>query len=350
MRNLKRPWRRRARKAQATRGGVAAPDRGIRRSAMGRPLIRAFTVLMLVATFPLSSAQPQPAAPAPTESGQPLQAETANDQHHAGGDSASPAVPPKREQCSEVAGQPADEKTSADWWMVRLTGGLLLVAALQVFAFVQQLRLMRDALGEARVSAEAARAGAEAAKQSAAAVAALERPWLVVETVGDPEWVADSPEQTTVPDDESALFLVTLRITNIGRSPAWITSEGIAWTGVPMPVPDALPMPEQTDPMKLSRAPIAPGGSQTATETIILGADERRAMLRSARATVVYGLIVYRAATVSERCETAFCVVIAKAATAFSWSSEAGQWQGTTQWQDSTWWSLEGPESYIRNT
>lgn len=317
---------------------------------MLRSTIFALAIVSIIAAPLLAAAQSQPPAPAPAESGQPVQEQAAEDQARPESGSGAPAIHPKAEERAEAARQPADEKASADWWMVWLTGGLLLVATLQVFAFVQQLRLMRDALREARVSAEAARAGADAAKQSAAAVAALERPWLVVEIVGDPEWVADTPEQTAVPDNESALFYVTLRITNIGRSPAWITSEGISWTGVPMPVPDALPMPEQTDPMKLSRAPIAPGGSQTATETIVLGADERVAMLRGRRATVVYGLIRYRAATVAERCETAFCVVIAKASTAFSWDREAGRWQGATRWDDSTWWSLEGPDDYIRNT
>jgi hypothetical protein len=110
-----------------------------------------------------------------------------------------PAEKTTEERTQETADH--DEKASADWWLIKLTGALVGVRILQLLAFIGQIivfvvqtQRLRDSVSEmkrataaAEKAADAARDGADAAKQAArvseAALTRLERPYLFIASV-----------------------------------------------------------------------------------------------------------------------------------------------------------------------
>ena len=160
-------------------------------------------------------------------------------------DSTAPAVDqptPNKEAREERSNStPERSTTSIPGWLKASTivsaGAAFFIAILagiqawlmhrQRSAMEQQTGYMHDALvetrrsaGAAETSAEAARASAEAAKRSADSLRDIERAWLVFRL-----------ENTT-----GSALQAEARITNCGRTPAWITEIGITYRKLTMPL------------------------------------------------------------------------------------------------------------------
>ena len=99
-----------------------------------------------------------------------------------------------------------DSKTASDWWLVYLTAGLVCVGIIQAILFFWQLSLLRSSIDISKSATDVA-------------LAALDRPWLVLEAFGlnEVEWL----------NGEGALR-ASFKISNYGKAPAiikglWVT-------------------------------------------------------------------------------------------------------------------------------
>lgn len=152
-------------------------------------------------------------------------------QQDGNGPSAVKPKEPTLQKKAEAADTPdKGGKESADWWLVRLTFGLLIVGAIQAVVFwVQASRLKQtvDAMREIdeRQSTSAAKAiaiaetNAAAAKRSADGLISLERPWLVAsaEPVGLTKVFKDA-----LTSDGLTGVEINVRFRNEGRTTAFL--------------------------------------------------------------------------------------------------------------------------------
>jgi hypothetical protein len=115
-------------------------------------------------------------------------------------------------------------ENNAEWWMRVLTGALVGVGILQLFAFIAQAFALRKTVRESARQTIATQKAADAAKQSAdvaqAALASSNQPWLVAEN-----WTIKEPaeEDTTVANFE---------LRNFGDGPAWLTNLELKFTKI----------------------------------------------------------------------------------------------------------------------
>jgi hypothetical protein len=320
--------------------------------------------LAATATVAAQTAELQRPTPGPTEAGQPEQHRRPDDSRNAhnvgdptydASEKSAAFIKATQPQIAEREpneyGRNGHEEGSADWWMICLTSVLALAAIAQACIYYRQARPC-GALDVSRMSADAATSGAAATER---ALHDLERPWLLVEPDGppgvtlDPIALVDRRLANFTPDDESVVFYFPLRVTNLGRSPAWIISEGIACEYLTSKDSDERPQPPQQPVMMFSRRPLAPNELRSSGEgSILLQPEKRVAMLSGGTRILVYGMIRYRDAFGSEH-ETGFCWLHRR------WSetvrrTEAGKWEGAATWDESRWELLEGPESYFRYT
>lgn len=96
---------------------------------------------------------------------------------------------------------------SNDWWMVWLTGALVVVGIAQACLFLWQLKLIKRSMSDNKIVAKAAQASADAA------LAALDRPWLMLEgfRLNKSAW-----------QNGNAPLKAQFRISNYGKAPAVI--------------------------------------------------------------------------------------------------------------------------------
>jgi hypothetical protein len=111
--------------------------------------------------------------PSPTSGkgeGQPPQGQPGQQQQRPSpGSSTAPTSPlPAAQTRGETDGNSGKGKSASEWWMIGLTGALLLVAAIQVRLFWRQLDIMDDSLVDSKTAAIAAKDAAEATKESVA--------------------------------------------------------------------------------------------------------------------------------------------------------------------------------------
>jgi hypothetical protein len=123
------------------------------------------------------------------------------------------AVPTAAKNRPYSAANGSDGKSASDWWMIGLTGGLLLVAAFQVGLFWQQLGIMNDSLVDTQAAAAAALVGAKAAKASVDAAMRIERAYLFFDFLGSNDLNGTQPYLTPALTRQIVL-------TNYGKTPA----------------------------------------------------------------------------------------------------------------------------------
>lgn len=102
--------------------------------------------------------------------GQPPKSQTAEHQQPTGQTaSTTPALaPPPAHGRPDNRAYSGDRKPTPDWWMIGLTGGLLLVAGFQAWLFLRQLGIMDGSLSDTKKAADAAKEAADATKESVA--------------------------------------------------------------------------------------------------------------------------------------------------------------------------------------
>jgi len=92
---------------------------------------------------------------------------------------------PKADTDKTNDGSPAKWRSDPNWWVAAFTLLLAFVAAIQVWLFLRQLKIMKSSLADSRAAADAAKLAAEAAMKSADAYLTSERPFVIIETRGD---------------------------------------------------------------------------------------------------------------------------------------------------------------------
>lgn len=103
----------------------------------------------------------------------------------------------------------APDAQRADWVMVALTVALIYVGGTQAYIYWRQASLMQETL-------KATQDSSDAAKRSADAVMALEQPRIVLSVVSA---LLDASENW---DTDQRVIRITYKLTNYGRTPAWV--------------------------------------------------------------------------------------------------------------------------------
>lgn len=153
-----------------------------------------------------------------------------------------------------VIAPPATQPSMTDWFLVGLTVVLGSIAAIQAYIYSRQAALMQETL-------RATQHSSDAAKRSADAVMASEQGRIVLSVVDASLSYPDNGNR------DQRVIRISYKLTNYGRTPAWIRTCQI---GVVDPLDPAL----DGDPAAGShqfaygpadRPPIAPGASEDAT-------------------------------------------------------------------------------------
>jgi len=199
-------------------------------------------ILLVLVVGGVAYAQSQPPTPTPTprESSRPPQSKPKSTQHKAAADQRgteqSPIVvkilpTPKTKEESDQEAKDHQEKSSADWWLVRFNGLLVLVVFLQWIWMVRQEKWMRR-------NVEIAKDTAQAALRNATALEHSERSYVKI-SHAPPGLRIDPP-----PFSSSMIhhFAVNIEVKNIGNTPAIITD--VIFDHKILPMTELLPIPE----------------------------------------------------------------------------------------------------------
>lgn len=229
-------------------------------------------MVFLLFAMLLIGSQGNPPIPSSTVKGKPPQQPTAESQKNANanerGSEESPVIVkvlPPTETKQEAADRKAkeEEQSSANWWMVRLTGLLFVVGLGQTFVFWKQAQRLKEtiekmeaissqqtadvkaSINEASRSASAMEAVAYSMQQSSTAAKAsveitreiADRQKLITELQSRPYIVVTF--EAMVPQLQSGLrFEPKMRIANLGNTPAYDIRVVIRADAQPYPLPD----------------------------------------------------------------------------------------------------------------
>ena len=190
------------------------------------------------------------------------------------------AVEQTRAEKSPVAKVPevakAEAKARSDWWLVSLTGALVVVALGQAVVFFYQWRQLKETV--------------KATRANVAALTNAERAHLSFERfeILDERNPAQRVYPTTLGDANSPIA-VSVDLKNYGRTPATITTFWI--TPIVVETFQCIGLTRPHGAVTLAQ-PIAPSATDSRAKTIAL--DEWSDILAGRRKLVIYGHAEYR--------------------------------------------------------
>jgi hypothetical protein len=179
-------------------------------------------LLCVILEMPIPSCQKSERSPPKGQTAQQQQPTAQNS-------STTPAAfSPATKRSPDKPASDGSSKSAPDWWMIGLTGGLLLVAIFQVRLFWRQLEIMNGSLADTKMAADAALIGANAARASVDAAMGSERAYLFFDAVASHELTKGQP--SVAPDLARQIVF-----TNYGKTPAIFQALSAAFGYAPRP-------------------------------------------------------------------------------------------------------------------